>query len=70
MRSRLVLSLSAVVAIVLASPSLPVAASPAASASVPAAARDVLPADDGWAAATSGTTGGAAADDAAVRGRW
>ncbi|MEU4424897.1 polysaccharide lyase family 1 protein [Actinoplanes sp. NPDC024001] len=37
-----------------------------ASAAVPAAARQVLPANDGWAAATTGTTGGAAADDAHV----
>ena len=37
-----------------------------ASAAVPAAARQVLAANDGWAAATTGTTGGAAADDAHV----
>ncbi|MFC7530637.1 polysaccharide lyase family 1 protein [Actinoplanes sp. GCM10030250] len=37
-----------------------------ASAAVPAAARQVLAPDDGWAAATTGTTGGAAADDAHV----
>ena len=38
----------------------------AAPASVPAASREALPANDGWAAATTGTTGGSAADDAHV----
>src|SRR4051812_50048107 len=33
---------------------------------VPAAARQALPANDGWAAAGAGTTGGSAADDAHV----
>ncbi|GIE35991.1 pectate lyase [Actinoplanes italicus] len=43
--------------------SVPAAAAPPA---VPAEARAVLPANDGWAAATTGTTGGSAADDAHV----
>ncbi|WP_328477143.1 polysaccharide lyase family 1 protein [Actinoplanes sp. NBC_00393] len=43
-----------------------VPASAAAAPTVPAGARQVLAANDGWAAATTGTTGGAAADDAHV----
>lgn len=38
----------------------------AAPARVPAEARQTLPANDGWAAATTGTTGGSAAGDAHV----
>ncbi|MEV6300264.1 polysaccharide lyase family 1 protein [Actinoplanes sp. NPDC051861] len=43
-----------------------VPASAAVAPAVPAGARQVLAANDGWAAATTGTTGGAAADDAHV----
>jgi pectate lyase len=45
-----------------------VASVPASAAPLkaPAEAREVLPANDGWAASTTGTTGGAAADDAHV----
>ena len=57
-------ALAAAIGLVLAAG---VAAIPAsASAGIPSAARGVLPANDGWAAATTGTTGGAAADDARV----
>ncbi|WP_285553598.1 pectate lyase family protein [Actinoplanes regularis] len=35
----------------------------AATVTVPAAAREVLPANDGWASSTTGTTGGSAATD-------
>jgi pectate lyase len=45
-----------------------VASVPASAAPLkaPAEAREILPANDGWAASTTGTTGGAAADDAHV----
>ncbi|SDS12933.1 pectate lyase family protein [Actinoplanes derwentensis] len=45
-----------------------VASAPALAAppGVPSQAREVLPANDGWAAATTGTTGGSAADDTHV----
>ncbi|WP_229072968.1 polysaccharide lyase family 1 protein [Actinoplanes sp. DH11] len=50
-----------------ASAVLPAAVPPSAAPAVlPAAARQVLPANDGWAAAAGGTTGGSAADDAHV----
>jgi pectate lyase len=42
------------------------ASASAGQPSVPAAARQALPANDGWAAAGAGTTGGSAADDAHV----
>jgi pectate lyase len=62
MRSRLALCLTAALALIL--PSIPALAS--APGEVPAAARETLPVNDGWAAATTGTTGGSAADDAHV----
>src|SRR4051794_37024029 len=42
------------------------ASASAGQPSVPAAARQALPANDGWASAGAGTTGGSAADDAHV----
>ncbi len=57
--------LTATLGLVLAAGVASVPAS-AAAPPVPAAARAVLPANDGWAAATTGTTGGSAADDAHV----
>lgn len=77
MRTWRALSLTcAAAAALLAGPAGPAAATPGATSAAPsraagpasaaALARQVLPADDGWAAATTGTTGGAAADAAHV----
>ncbi|MDI6101095.1 pectate lyase [Actinoplanes sp. NEAU-A12] len=58
-------ALAATIGLVLAAGVATVPAS-AAPAPVPAGAREILPANDGWAAATTGTTGGTTADDAHV----
>ncbi|MEU4619787.1 pectate lyase [Actinoplanes sp. NPDC023801] len=58
-------ALAATIGLVLAAGVASVPAS-AAPLTAPAEARAVLPANDGWAAATTGTTGGSAADDAHV----
>ncbi|GAA0463085.1 pectate lyase [Actinoplanes capillaceus] len=61
MRTALAAALGAVLTAGVAT--VPASAAPPA---VPAPARQTLPANDGWAAATTGTTGGAAADHAHV----
>ncbi|MEV0899877.1 pectate lyase [Actinoplanes sp. NPDC049802] len=61
MRTALAAALGVVLTAAVAT--IPASAAPAA---VPAQARQTLPAGDGWAAATTGTTGGAAADAAHV----
>ncbi|MFC4071221.1 pectate lyase family protein [Actinoplanes subglobosus] len=58
-------ALAATIGLVLAAGVATVPAS-AAPVKTPAGAREVLPVNDGWAASTTGTTGGAAADDAHV----